>query len=136
MSEVRVQTFDTTLRDGAQSLPEANQFPEGSKPDIADLIASLGVTVIEAGFPSTPGDFEEVKSVAQTVGRYSYDVANWDSVHGETGSRTQTPIIAGLSRTVADDIETTWSAIQDADFPRIHTFISNRSRAHGCKVPK
>lgn len=121
--EVSVTIFDTTPRDGAQSLPEANQFPDRSKVDISDAVAKLGVGVIEAGFPKTPFDAEEVADVAQTVGRTGYEVVEW--VDGEMhGSRERPPVIAGLCRVRPDDIEVGWSSVQAADMPRIHTFVS------------
>lgn len=121
--EVNVAIFDTTPRDGAQSLPKANQFPDGSKADISNAVAELGVGVIEAGFPKTPFDAEEVADVARTVGATGYDVVEW--VDGEiSGSRERPPVIAGLCRVVPGDIEIGWSSVQAADRPRIHTFVS------------
>ena len=122
-AEVIVDFFDTTLRDGAQALPDNKQFNEGTKPAIADAIASLGVGVIEAGFPSTKADTIPVQEVAQSVGQKQYEVRNWQTSE-EIGRQQNFPVIAGLSRTTAADIETTWGAIQYARRPRIHTFIS------------
>lgn len=119
---VDIEIFDTTLRDGAQSLPRANQFPVDSKPEIADAIASLGVSVIEAGFPATTGDDKEVQTVAQTVGQSEYSAIRWHN--GEAVETSRPVVVAGLSRTVPTDIEATWSAIQNAKRPRIHTFVS------------
>ena len=48
MTKVTIDLFDTTLRDGAQSLPHSNQFGDGTKHTIADTIACLGIGVIEA----------------------------------------------------------------------------------------
>lgn len=126
MSEaiVRVEIFDTTLRDGAQALPDANQFPEGSKPEIAELIASLGVNVIEAGFPRTKGDDVEVRNVAKTVGNTRPNVSVWSNGEEAGLSAFRPPVITGLSRTTNEDIEATWDAVQYAARPRIHTFIS------------
>ncbi|MCA9308788.1 hypothetical protein KC973_00265 [Candidatus Saccharibacteria bacterium] len=124
MGIVRFESFDTTLRDGAQALEEeSHQFPVGSKPGIAEQLASLGVDVIEAGFPATPADTEEVQKVAQTVGQHMYRTARW--VNGQFVDAYDRPVvIAGLSRTTPADIDTTWSAIHEARSPRIHTFIS------------
>jgi 2-isopropylmalate synthase len=120
---VEVSIFDTTERDGAQALSKRHQFKKGKKPEIANHIARLGVGVIEAGFPATPGDAEEVAEVARTVGRKEYAVSKWvDGVESHTHYRS--PIIAGLSRVALSDIEVTWEAINSADNPRIHTFIS------------
>jgi 2-isopropylmalate synthase len=63
----RIIIFDTTLRDGEQS-PGATLNGD-EKLTIARALYRLGVDVIEAGFPySSPGDFEAVKSIAETVG--------------------------------------------------------------------
>jgi len=55
----RVYIFDTTLRDGEQ-VPGC-QLNTVEKIEIAKSLESLGVDVIEAGFPiSSPGDFQSV----------------------------------------------------------------------------
>lgn len=132
--EVNITIFDTTLRDGAQSLPEKHQFPDGSKAEIADHIASLGVAVIEAGFPRTPSDAEEVNSVANSVGQRDYAVTEW--VDGEPTRTVNRPVvIAGLSRVTIGDIEATWEAIQGAHRPRIHTFVSTSDFHREAKFP-
>jgi 2-isopropylmalate synthase len=98
----RVIIFDTTLRDGEQSPGISLNAVE--KLEIAHQLARLGVDVIEAGFPiASPGDFEAVRAIAREV-------------HG--------PIIAGLARAHAGDVERAFEAVKDADHPRIHTFIS------------
>ena len=62
----RIRIFDTTLRDGEQS-PGASMNIE-EKLEVARQLARLKVDVIEAGFPiSSPGDFEAVKAIAETV---------------------------------------------------------------------
>jgi 2-isopropylmalate synthase len=101
MSE-RVIIFDTTLRDGEQS--PGISLNTAEKLEIAHQLARLGVDVIEAGFPiASPGDFEAVRAIAREV-------------HG--------PVIAGLARAHAADIERAAEAVRDAERPRIHTFIS------------
>lgn len=134
VEQVDVHIFDTTLRDGAQSLPKDHQFPVASKAEIAEKIASLGVDVIEAGFPATPGDAVEVKEVARTVGNKDYTVFRWQQAQFE-GEVSRPPIIAGLSRTTKEDIETTWDAVQYASRPRIHTFISTDPEHMAAKFP-
>jgi 2-isopropylmalate synthase len=102
MDDNRVIIFDTTLRDGEQSPGISLNTPE--KLEIAHQLARLGVDVIEAGFPiASPGDFEAVRAIAREV-------------HG--------PVIAGLARAHAADIERAAEAVRDAERPRIHTFIS------------
>jgi 2-isopropylmalate synthase len=102
MEPNRVVIFDTTLRDGEQSPGISLNTTE--KLEIAHQLARLGVDVIEAGFPiASPGDFEAVRAIARDV-------------HG--------PVIAGLARAHAADVERAAEAVRDAERPRIHTFIS------------
>lgn len=133
MGQVKVEFFDTTLRDGAQSLPSEKQFPNGSKPDVARRIACLGVSTIEAGFPATPADRNQVEDVARTVGRQSFRVANW--IDGAPSNSERPVGIAGLSRAIRSDIDATWQAIGSALFPTIHTFISTDSEHMAAKFP-
>jgi 2-isopropylmalate synthase len=100
-----VKIFDTTLRDGEQSPGFSLTSPQ--KLAIAQQLARLGVDVIEAGFPAaSPDDFAAVQRIAR-------DVRN-----GRTA-------IAGLARAVDADIDQCWEAVRDAEFPRIHTFLSS-----------
>src|ERR671921_594756 len=102
MDDNRVIIFDTTLRDGEQS--PGISLNTAEKLEIAHQLARLGVDIIEAGFPiASPGDFEAVRAIAREV-------------HG--------PVIAGLARAHAADIERAAEAVRDAERPRIHTFIS------------
>lgn len=132
--EVRITFFDTTARDGAQALPEANQFPDGAKTEVAKHIGSLGIGVIEAGFPRTPTDGEEVQEVARTVGNTPFSRQIWRNGEAE-GKVAEPPIIAGLSRTTPEDIEATWDAVQYAERPRIHTFVSTSDFHREAKFP-
>ena len=131
---VEIIVFDTTLRDGAQSLPEDHQFETGAKHEIAGHIASLGISVIEAGFPATPSDAEEVAEVASTVGQKEYSVSHWGQ-NGMVNQSLEFPIIAGLSRTTASDIEATWAAVSSAKRSRIHTFVSTDPEHMRAKFP-
>lgn len=98
----RIRIFDTTLRDGEQS-PGASMNIE-EKLEVAKQLARLKVDVIEAGFPiSSPGDFEAVKAVAETV---------------------KGPAVAGLCRSSKMDIDRAWEALQYAKKPVIHTFLA------------
>src|SRR3712207_4637853 len=98
----RVIIFDTTLRDGEQS--PGISLNSAEKLEIAHQLARLGVDVIEAGFPiASPGDFEAVRAIAREV---------------------EGPVIAGLARAHAADIDRAAEAVRDAARPRIHTFIS------------
>jgi 2-isopropylmalate synthase len=98
----RVIIFDTTLRDGEQS--PGISLNAAEKLEIAHQLSRLGVDVIEAGFPiASPGDFEAVQAIARQV---------------------EGPVIAGLARAHAADVERAFEAVRDAVRPRIHTFIS------------
>src|SRR5205823_11725849 len=60
----RVLIFDTTLRDGEQC-PGATMTHE-EKLEVAELLDTMGVDVIEAGFPiASEGDFAAVNEVAK-----------------------------------------------------------------------
>src|SRR3954453_21888839 len=102
MDPNRVIIFDTTLRDGEQSPGISLNATE--KLEIAQQLARLGVDVIEAGFPiASPGDFQAVRAIAREV---------------------QGPVIAGLARAHAADIERAAGPVRAAEPPRVHTFIS------------
>jgi 2-isopropylmalate synthase len=99
---VKVRVFDTTLRDGEQSPGIA--FSPDDKMAIARQLASLGVDIIEAGFPiASDGDFAAVQRIAREV----------------TG-----PTIAGLARAVTGDIDRAAEAVRDAAQSRIHVFMA------------
>lgn len=98
----RIRIFDTTLRDGEQSPGASMNMKE--KLEVAKQLARLKVDVIEAGFAaSSPGDFEAVKAIAETV---------------------KGPAIASLCRAKKEDIDAAWGALQGAKKPVIHTFIA------------
>jgi 2-isopropylmalate synthase len=62
----RIYIFDTTLRDGEQ-VP-GSQLTTPEKIIIGEALESLGVDVIEAGFPiSSPGDFKSVVELSKVV---------------------------------------------------------------------
>ena len=64
MSNNRVYIFDTTLRDGEQ-VPGCKLNTE-EKLELAIHLESLGVDIIEAGFPiSSPGDFNSVEQLCR-----------------------------------------------------------------------
>src|SRR6201993_730613 len=98
----RVVIFDTTLRDGEQC-PGATMTHE-EKLEVAELLDSMGVDIIEAGFPiASEGDFAAVREIAQ---------------------RAKNAVICGLSRASFKDIDRCAEAIKPARRGRIHTFIS------------
>ena len=107
MQPEKLIIFDTTLRDGEQCPGASLNIKE--KLEIARQLALLKVDVIEAGFPvASPGDFESVKQIAEEI----------------RGSK-----IAGLSRALEKDIEATTRALENAESPRIHIFLST-SKVH------
>jgi 2-isopropylmalate synthase len=74
----------------------------------------MGVDIIEAGFPAaSPDDLEAVRRIAVEVGR---------PAPGEENAKV--PIIAGLARANKADIDKAWEAVQEAQKPRIHTFLA------------
>jgi len=109
-----VRIFDTTLRDGEQS-PGAT-LTSAEKLEIARGLVRLGVDVIEAGFPAaSPDDLEAVRRIAIEVG---------NPVPNESEFATPVPVICGLARATASDIDAAWQAVQHAQRPCIHTFLA------------
>ena len=95
--------FDTTLRDGEQS-PGCTMHHD-EKVRFAHQLASLGVDIIEAGFPiASDGDFASVQAIAHEV---------------------KGPRIAALARCKQGDIERAARAVEHAGSNRIHTFIAS-----------
>ena len=98
----RVLIFDTTLRDGEQSPGAAMTLEDKLK--VAIVLDTMGVDIIEAGFPiSSNGDFEAVCEIAKVV---------------------KNSVVCGLSRSSFADIDRAGEAVKFAARPRIHTFIS------------
>ena len=98
----RVVIFDTTLRDGEQC-PGATMTHE-EKLEVAELLDTMGVDIIEAGFPiASDGDFAAVHEIAK---------------------RTKNAVVCGLSRAAFNDIDRCAEAIKPAERKRIHTFLS------------
>lgn len=100
-SNNKVLIFDSTLRDGEQSLPSSLSCKE--KITIAHQLARLKVDTIEAGFPiSSPGDFESVSMIAREI---------------------RGPHICALARCVRADIESAGRAVKKAQKPCLHVFV-------------
>ena len=96
-----IKIFDTTLRDGEQ-VPGC-KLETSRKLTIAKKLDSLGVDIIEAGFPvSSPGDFNSVVEISKVVKNAS---------------------VCGLTRAVQNDIDVAVKALKHAKNPRIHTGI-------------
>lgn len=102
MDSNKIAVFDTTLRDGEQS-PGCSMYLD-EKIEMARQIERLGADVIEAGFPvASEGDFHAVQAVASTC---------------------REATIAGLARTVENDIVRAGAALREAKRSRIHTFVA------------
>jgi 2-isopropylmalate synthase len=98
----RLVIFDTTLRDGEQAPGFSMRVDE--KLRMAKQLESLGVDVLEAGFPiASEADAEAVRRVSETVER---------------------PVVAALARCAPADVERAGWAIAPARRGRIHTFIA------------
>jgi 2-isopropylmalate synthase len=98
----RVVIFDTTLRDGEQC-PGATMTHD-EKLEVAELLDTMGVDIIEAGFPiASEGDFAAVQEIAR---------------------RTRNAVVCGLARAGFKDIDRCAEAIKPARRGRIHTFLS------------
>ena len=102
-----VRIFDTTLRDGEQA--PGGTLTLAEKLEVARMLESMGVDIIEAGFPiSSPGDFDSVRAIAAEI----------------TGS-----VVCGLARCTPKDIERAGEAVREAKRPRIHLFLAT-SKIH------
>ncbi|PXW17902.1 2-isopropylmalate synthase [Chryseobacterium sp. CBTAP 102] len=101
MNSEKIEIFDTTLRDGEQ-VPGCKLNTE-QKLIIAERLDTLGIDIIEAGFPiSSPGDFESVSEISKLV---------------------KNAKVCGLTRANKKDIDTAAEALKFAKKPRIHTGI-------------
>lgn len=99
----RIYVFDTTLRDGEQ-VPGC-QLTTKEKIELAIELESLGVDIIEAGFPiSSPGDFQSVIEISKAV---------------------KEPVICALTRANKGDIDVAVDALKYAKRKRIHTGIGS-----------
>jgi 2-isopropylmalate synthase len=102
MKSERVKIFDTTLRDGEQSPGCSMNLKE--KVRLARKLQSLGVDIIEAGFPiASDGDFAAVRAVA---------------------AECREVTVAALCRTADQDVRRAAEALRGAAHPRIHTFVA------------
>lgn len=102
MKSEGVKIFDTTLRDGEQSPGCSMNLEE--KVRLARKLQSLGVDIIEAGFPiASDGDFAAVEAVA---------------------AECREVTVAALCRTAEQDVRRAAEALRAAARPRIHTFVA------------
>ena len=102
MSGNRLTIFDTTLRDGEQAPGFSLRIDEKLK--MARQLKTLGVDIIEAGFPiASDADAEAVRMIATHV---------------------RGPVIAGLARCHSKDVERAAWSLAPAPRRRIHIFIA------------
>lgn len=102
MEKKKITIFDTTLRDGEQA-PGFSMYHE-EKIKMAKQLETLGVDIIEAGFPiASDGDFLAVEEISNIVKKCA---------------------VAGLARAKKEDIDRAWDALKKAKKPIIHTFIA------------
>ncbi len=102
MNSEKIIIFDTTLRDGEQS-PGCSMYLD-EKIAMARQLESLGVDVIEAGFPiASDGDFRSVEAVSREC---------------------MASTVAGLCRTLEADVLRAATALRHARRSRIHTFVA------------
>jgi 2-isopropylmalate synthase len=100
--ERRITVFDTTLRDGEQSVGVA-LTPE-QKAAVALQLEQLGVDVIEAGFPAaSDGELAGVRAVAEAV---------------------QRPVVAAMARADEGDIARAALALEPAARSRVHIVLA------------
>jgi len=98
----RVIVFDTTLRDGEQAPGASMNLSQ--KLQVARALASLGVDVMEAGFPvASPGDFQAVEAIARQI---------------------DGPVICALARANRPDIDAALKALAPAPRRRVHVFLA------------
>ena len=102
MEHEKLIIFDTTLRDGEQSPGFSMNTEEKLK--LARQLATLGVDVVEAGFPiASEDDAHAVALIAEQI---------------------RGPAIAALARCNPADIKRAGESVKPAARPRIHTFIA------------
>ncbi len=102
MPQHNILIFDTTLRDGGQC--RGNPLTPAEKLRVAQQLARLQVDIIEAAFPAASSDdFESLKLI---------------------GNEIRECTVAGLARATEEDVEQVARALEKADSPRIHIFVS------------
>ena len=99
----QIHIFDTTLRDGEQCPGAAMNVEQ--KIQVAMQLETLGVDIIEAGFPViSDGDFRAVRAVAE---------------------HTEKSRVCGLARCVEKDIVAAHEALKAAgERERIHLVVA------------
>src|SRR3982075_3881696 len=97
-----IRIFDTTLRDGEQAPGFSMSAPE--KIRMARQLESLGVDIIESGFPiASRGDLEGVRAVTREIRNCT---------------------VAALARARRDDIDVALDGLKGAVHPRLHMVLA------------
>jgi 2-isopropylmalate synthase len=97
-----IRIFDTTLRDGEQAPGFSMSAP--GKVRIARQLESLGVDIIESGFPiASHGDLECVRAVTREIRNCT---------------------VAALARAKRDDIDMVLDGLKGAAHPRVHIVLA------------
>jgi 2-isopropylmalate synthase len=97
-----IRIFDTTLRDGEQAPGFSMSAPE--KILVARQLESLGVDIIESGFPiASRGDLEGVRAVTREIRNCT---------------------VAALARVKRDDIDVALDGLKGATHPRLHMVLA------------
>ena len=97
-----IRIFDTTLRDGEQAPGFSMSAPE--KIRMARQLESLGVDIIESGFPiASRGDLEGVRAVTREIRNCT---------------------VAALARVKRDDIDVALDGLKGAAHPRLHMVLA------------
>lgn len=110
----KIIIFDTSLRDGEQSLQASLSVKE--KIQIALALERMQVDVMEVGFPiSSPGDFNSVKAISQQI---------------------KNSTICSLARCVDKDIDVAADAMSALDHFRIHIFLGTSNLHMNFKLKK
>ncbi|CAL4318784.1 2-isopropylmalate synthase [Buchnera aphidicola] len=103
----KIIIFDTTLRDGEQSLQTSLNIKEKVK--IALALEKMNIDIIEAGFPiSSPGDFKSVQQICKHV---------------------KNSTICSLARCLEKDIRIAAEAMSQLENFRLHLFLGT-SKLH------
>jgi 2-isopropylmalate synthase len=98
----RITVFDTTLRDGEQSVGVA--LTPSEKVAIALQLERLRVDVVEAGFPAASD-------------------GEWAGVHA-VAAALRGPIVAAMARATESDVDAAASALEPAHRSRVHIVLA------------
>lgn len=103
--KMKTRIFDTTLRDGEQSVGAG--MSKNEKKVVAEMLAYLGVNIIEAGFPASNSDRIAVREIADIT----------ETINPEMK-------VAALSTSRERELSSAIGTLQGKANGMIHTFIS------------